>query len=150
MACLCIQVMKGAHYGRRADVWSVGCTVLEMFTGKHPWPDVENTWAAIFHIARATKGPPLPEVRLNTANAALSGRNNPFRSPKTKAEVMVGVDCVFAQGLSEGALSFLAKCFAYEPSARPTATKLLQNEFVSGTETAVQDAQAAAQLKHSF
>ena len=52
--------MKGASYGRRADIWSVGCTVVEMFTGKHPWPDIDNGWSAIFTIARSTTGPPLP------------------------------------------------------------------------------------------
>ena len=54
-------MLKGAGYGRRADVWSVGCTVIEMMTGKHPWPQMENTWATIFAIASTKTGPPLPE-----------------------------------------------------------------------------------------
>jgi serine/threonine protein kinase len=49
-----------ARPGRRADVWSLGCTVLEMLTGQHPWPDLDNRWAAMFAIARSAEGPPRP------------------------------------------------------------------------------------------
>ncbi|CAI5459144.1 unnamed protein product [Closterium sp. Yama58-4] len=55
------EVIKGEGYGRRADIWSVGCTVIEMLTGRHPWPGMDNTWSAIFHIAKTTTGPPIPE-----------------------------------------------------------------------------------------
>lgn len=55
------EVLKGAGYGRRADIWSAGCTVIEMMTGKHPWPAMDNTWATIFAIASTPCGPPLPE-----------------------------------------------------------------------------------------
>ncbi|XP_024518433.1 mitogen-activated protein kinase kinase kinase 2 [Selaginella moellendorffii] len=54
------EVIKGDGYGRRADIWSVGCTVIEMLTATHPWPGIDNTWTAIFHIAKASSGPPVP------------------------------------------------------------------------------------------
>ena len=56
------EVMKGTGYGRRADIWSVGCTVIEMITANHPWPELDNGWAAMFHIAKAGHGPPIPET----------------------------------------------------------------------------------------
>jgi serine/threonine protein kinase len=44
-------------YSFPADVWSAGCTVAEMITGKPPWPSKPNVPAAIFMIAGST-GPP--------------------------------------------------------------------------------------------
>ncbi|KAK9812977.1 hypothetical protein WJX72_006759 [[Myrmecia] bisecta] len=55
------EMLKGVGYGRRADIWSVGCTVIEMLTGKHPWPDLDNHWSAMFAIAKTESGPPLPD-----------------------------------------------------------------------------------------
>jgi len=55
------ETVRGQGYGRRADIWSAGATVVEMLTAKRPWPDLENHWSAMFAIARATGGPPLPQ-----------------------------------------------------------------------------------------
>jgi serine/threonine protein kinase len=48
------------HTGRKADIWSLGCTVLEMLSGKHPWPDIDNQFAVMLAIHNATAGPPRP------------------------------------------------------------------------------------------
>lgn len=33
------------------DVWSLGCVVLEMITGRRPWSNLDNEWAIMYHVA---------------------------------------------------------------------------------------------------
>ncbi|XP_018582131.1 mitogen-activated protein kinase kinase kinase 3-like isoform X1 [Scleropages formosus] len=53
------EVISGEGYGRKADVWSLGCTVVEMLTEKPPWAEYE-AMAAIFKIATQPTNPTLP------------------------------------------------------------------------------------------
>uniref|UniRef100_A0A8C1UJV6 Mitogen-activated protein kinase kinase kinase 3 n=1 Tax=Cyprinus carpio TaxID=7962 RepID=A0A8C1UJV6_CYPCA len=53
------EVISGEGYGRKADVWSLGCTVVEMLTEKPPWAEFE-AMAAIFKIATQPTNPQLP------------------------------------------------------------------------------------------
>eukprot|EP00741_Cyanophora_paradoxa_P001846 tig00000507_g1789.t1 len=55
------EVIKQTGHGRQADIWSVGCTVLEMATGKPPWSQFQSQVSALFHIASAKGPPPIPE-----------------------------------------------------------------------------------------
>ena len=56
------QVLRGESYGRSCDVWSVGCAIIEMATGKPPWNAHEhsNHLALIFKVSTTFK------VALNT------------------------------------------------------------------------------------
>jgi serine/threonine protein kinase len=48
-------------YGRRADVWSMGITILEMMNcGTPPWPSFPSTGAAFMHIASPDALPIIP------------------------------------------------------------------------------------------
>lgn len=52
------QVINGDDYGYTADVWSVGCTLLEFVTGKPPYHD-QNSVAALFKMVEEPH-PPVP------------------------------------------------------------------------------------------
>eukprot|EP00117_Sycon_ciliatum_P003041 scpid28808/ scgid8001/ Mitogen-activated protein kinase kinase kinase 2; MAPK/ERK kinase kinase 2 len=54
------EVLNGNGYNETADIWSLGCTVIEMITGKPPWGDLEPM-AALFRIGTCQSGPDLPQ-----------------------------------------------------------------------------------------
>ena len=54
------EVMKQEGHGRYADIWSVGCTVLEMATAKSPWHNKPNPISVIMHVASTNEPPEIP------------------------------------------------------------------------------------------
>lgn len=55
------EVIKGENPGRpgAVDVWSLGCVILEMATGRRPWGYLDNEWAIMYNIAQGNP-PNLP------------------------------------------------------------------------------------------
>ncbi|KAH7817769.1 putative Serine/threonine protein kinase STE11 A (STE11A) [Monocercomonoides exilis] len=54
-------IRQQRNVGRRSDIWSLGCTVIEMLTGKPPYADIKNATACIFKIASSSETPPIPK-----------------------------------------------------------------------------------------
>lgn len=55
------EVIKGENPGKAGsvDVWSLGCVILEMVTGRRPWSNLDNEWAIMYNIAQGNP-PQLP------------------------------------------------------------------------------------------
>jgi mitogen-activated protein kinase kinase kinase len=55
------EVIRGSSAGRlgSADIWSLGCVILEMVTGRRPWASLDNEWAIMYNIAQGNT-PQLP------------------------------------------------------------------------------------------
>ncbi|KAF2842395.1 Ssk2-type MAP kinase [Patellaria atrata CBS 101060] len=56
------EVIKGHTSSGRlgaVDIWSLGCVILEMATGRRPWASLDNEWAIMYNIAQGNP-PQLP------------------------------------------------------------------------------------------
>ncbi|GAB4847771.1 hypothetical protein Ancab_026834 [Ancistrocladus abbreviatus] len=63
-------VMNTNGYGQAVDIWSLGCTILEMATSKPPWSHYEGV-AAIFKIGNSKDIPEIPDHLSNEAKSFL-------------------------------------------------------------------------------
>ena len=71
-AYLSPEVVLKQEMGRPLDIWSVGCVVVEMATGKLPWPEYDNQYQIMFQIGTG-KSP-------SVATAALPDEGHEFLS----------------------------------------------------------------------
>ncbi|KAF2655270.1 protein kinase byr2 [Lophiostoma macrostomum CBS 122681] len=66
------EVVRQTAYTRKADIWSLGCLIVEMFTGSHPHPNCTQL-QAIFKIGGSgDASPTMPENAGDDARAFLS------------------------------------------------------------------------------
>ncbi|MCO5570987.1 hypothetical protein L7F22_024718 [Adiantum nelumboides] len=99
------EVVQGVEQGTPSDIWSLGCTLVEMLQGRPPWCSTQGRTSSndlvslLFKIAYTDKSPPL-------------------------------VESLF----SADAKDFLSKCLERDPKERWTAEQLLQHPFVMAKE----------------
>jgi len=81
------EVIKQSGYGRQADIWSLGCTVIEMATGKPPWSsEFKDQVSALYNIAISNDTPPIPQFLSEQCKDFLMQcfRRNPRERPNAK------------------------------------------------------------------
>jgi len=62
------EVVKNKETTKASDIWSLGCVIIEMSTGKPPWFDIKDEQKVLQIIRETNIGPPLPINEL-TASA---------------------------------------------------------------------------------
>lgn len=78
------EVIRQSGYGRQADIWSLGCTVIEMATGRPPWSsEFAEQISALFNIATTNDPPPIPQTLSREARdfLMLCFKRNPRERP---------------------------------------------------------------------
>ncbi|KAJ1487879.1 kinase-like domain-containing protein, partial [Baffinella frigidus] len=63
------EVIMEQKYSKKSDVWSIGCTLLQMATGNPPFSEFSNHIAALFHITSSSEPPPVPTYISEDAQA---------------------------------------------------------------------------------
>ncbi|KAL5220235.1 hypothetical protein ABZP36_024948 [Zizania latifolia] len=67
------EVARGEEQGPAADVWALGCTIIEMATGRAPWSDMDDILAAVHRIGYTDAVPEVPEELSAEAKDFLDG-----------------------------------------------------------------------------
>ncbi|KAI9431376.1 kinase-like protein [Lactarius indigo] len=75
--------IKGAS--PKSDIWSLGCMVIELLTGRPPYGDIENTMTVMFRIVE-DESPPIPERFSGPLVAFLKGCFHKDPSMRPSAE----------------------------------------------------------------
>ncbi|KAL3534858.1 hypothetical protein ACH5RR_003319 [Cinchona calisaya] len=66
------EVARGEEQGFAADIWSLGCTIIEMATGCNPWPDMNDPVSALYRIGYSGDVPESPWWLSNSFKEFLS------------------------------------------------------------------------------
>ena len=94
------EILFGAPYGRRADIWALGCTILEITSSHQPW------W-----------------------NEASSG-NIKIELEELKRNMLAEILPDIPSTLSPDAVDFIKLCLQHNKSQRPFAKDLLNHNFI--------------------
>jgi serine/threonine protein kinase len=99
-AFLAPEVITNTRSDPKADIWSLGCTIIQMLSGKTPWSPkgFNSVFALLHHVSTTEETPPLENI--------------PSRENTPDLE------------------SFLAQCLERDPDSRSDTSSLFLHRFV--------------------
>lgn len=105
------EVVKQTSYTSKADIWSVGCLIIEMLTGQHPFPEFSQMQAIFkvrtFFVLHSNRSDYLHQLGSGTAKPVIPSDITPI------------------------ATDFLQKTFELDFNARPSATELINHAWLA-------------------
>jgi len=60
------EVIKKSGHSKPADIWSIGCCVIEMLTSKPPWHEFGKDAKTIMNVIKNTKSKPVYPPNLSS------------------------------------------------------------------------------------
>ena len=96
------EVIKGSNEGRLGaiDIWSLGCVILEMSTGRRPWASLDNEWAIMYNIAQGN--PPQLPSREQLSEQGIDFLKRCFeRDPKRRASAAELLQCEWIKSIRQ-------------------------------------------------
>ncbi|KAK7404893.1 hypothetical protein VNO78_05936 [Psophocarpus tetragonolobus] len=104
------EVARREEQGCASDIWSLGCTMVEMATGGTPWPIVADPFSMLYHIAYSNEVPQIPSFLSKEAKDFLGKclNRNPkerWRASELLKHPFIGKLCLNKEGLESNSSS---------------------------------------------
>ncbi|PPR08146.1 hypothetical protein CVT24_012360 [Panaeolus cyanescens] len=119
--------LKGAS--TKSDIWSLGCTVIELLTGRPPYAEIANSMSG-----------KLPLAFLHFESCQLTSFNltSSFSYIAVMFRIVEDDSPPLPEDCSELLRDFLEQCFHKEPSRRPSAELLCEHPWLKSNWVALQ------------
>lgn len=128
------EVILGVPYGCSIDIWSLGCILVELFTGKPLFPG-ETEKDQLLYILSYLGMPPdeILDVALRK-NLFFQGKELKSQELKSGKTIEIGKLCLekTMKGASEEFIHFVKLCFEWNPEKRMKPAEGLMHPWIMG------------------